>query len=93
MSLIENPKWQDQARTVLIATIDGTQVSGITSNSRYWNKVQNSGVPIANPDPPPPPPGPSITDDLLTLEQSAATPQEKTDARARINGRPVPGRP
>ncbi len=42
----------------------------------------------------PPPPGPSsILDDLVILNHSNATGQEKAAARVRLDGRPVPGRP
>ncbi len=93
MATVTNPRWQDQARTMLIATINGQEWSGIGINHGFWKKVHDSGVPIADPPPPPPPSEPSALDDLITLEHGDATSQEKIAARARLDGRPVPGRP
>lgn len=46
MANVSAAKWQDQAQTVLIATINDQEYSGIHEKGRFWNLVHNSGVTI-----------------------------------------------
>lgn len=90
MADISKAKWQDQARTTIIATINEQEYSGITPKSRFWSKVQDSGITIGPPDPPPIPDVAPLTAEELYDMLTAKIPPILT---ATDRPRPKPGGP